>query len=96
MTGGSVYGNTVENSGGGLYIAHRGSSVMEGGSVYGNTAKINGGGMYVAGNGSYSMEGGIVYGRDAEESNKNTAERGTAVYDDNQYTNNKPVDNTVR
>jgi hypothetical protein len=96
MTGGSVYGNTVESNGGGVYIGYRGSSVMEGGSVYGNTAKTNGGGIFVAGNGTYSMEGGTVYGRDAEESNKNTAEKGAAVYDDNQSTNNKPIDNTVR
>jgi hypothetical protein len=96
MIGGSVYGNTVESNGGGVFIANRSSLVMEGGSVYGNTAKINGGGLYIAGSGSYSMEGGTVYGRDAEETYKNTAERGTAVYDDNQNTNNKPLDNTVR
>jgi hypothetical protein len=96
MIGGSVYGNSVESSGGGVYIAYRGYSVMEGGSVYGNTAKINGGGVFVAGNGSYSMEGGMIYGRDAEEGYKNTAERGAAVYDDNQNTSNKPLDNTVR
>jgi predicted outer membrane repeat protein len=86
----------VDNSGGGVYIAYRGSSVMEGGSVYGNTAKLNGGGIYVAGNGSYSMEGGVVNGRDAEEGSKNTAEKGAAVYDDNQSSNFKPLDNTVR
>jgi hypothetical protein len=96
IIGGSVYGNTVDNSGGGMYIAYRGSSVMEGGSVYGNTAVRNGGGMYIAEGGSYTMEGGTVYGRDTEEGNKNTAEKGAAVYDDNQYTNNKPLDNTVR
>jgi len=96
MIGGSVYGNTVDSNGGGIFIAYRGSSVMEGGSVYGNTAKLNGGGMYVASGGSYSMEGGTIYGRDAEEGNKNTADKGTAVYDDNQYTNSKPLDNTTR
>ena len=94
--GGSLYGNTAENNGGGMYITWRGSSLMEGGSVYGNTATKNGGGVYIDGGGSSVMEGGTVYGRDAEESFKNTAERGVAVYDENQSTSNRALDNTVR
>jgi len=94
--GGSVYGNNAESNGGGLYITWRGSSLMEGGSVYGNTATRNGGGLYIDSGGSYTMEGGTIYGKDAEESNKNNAERGAAVFDENQSTNNRALDNTVR
>jgi len=95
-TGGSVYGNNVENSGGGMYIANRGSSVMEGGSVYGNTSKKNGGGVLIAGGGSSSLDGGVIYGRDAEEGFKNIAEKGVAVYDENQAANREAMDNTMR
>jgi len=94
--GGSVYGNTADSNGGGMFIAYRGSSVMEGGSVYGNTAKRNGGGIYIAEGGSSTVEGGTIYGKDAEESNKNTAEKGAAAYDDNLSGNREPIDNTIR
>jgi len=95
-TGGAVYGNNAESNGGGMYITWRGSSLMEGGSVYGNTATRNGGGVYIDSGGSSVMEGGTIYGRDAEEGNKNSAERGSAVYDENLSTSNRAMDNIIR
>jgi hypothetical protein len=96
IIGGSVYGNNADSNGGGVYIAYRGSSVMEGGSVYGNTAKRNGGGVFITDGGTSNVDGGVIYGKDAEEGFKNVAEKGAAAYDDNQPTNREPIDNTIK
>jgi len=94
LLSGSIYGNSVENNGGGIFTY--GTAVMEGGTLYGNTATRNGGGVFIANGGSSTLEGVTIYGRDAEEGNKNTAEKGAATYDDNLPSGREPSDNTIR
>jgi hypothetical protein len=57
MSGGSVSGNTANDSGG---VYSRGVFEMSGGSVSGNTASGSGGGGVVVSNGSFEMSEGTI------------------------------------
>jgi hypothetical protein len=81
MTGGTISGNTA-SSGGGVYLSS-GNFTMTGGTISGNSATSFGGGVYI-GTGTFQKYsyGGIIYGNEPEvaASNKNTADKGAAIY----------------
>jgi hypothetical protein len=98
----SIYGNTavaitersnrMGGNGGGVYVD--GTLIMEGdASIYGNKASDSGGGVFK--DGSFRIVGGTIYGSDAEEGYKNTANRGTALYDESYY-NDQTTNNTIK
>jgi parallel beta-helix repeat protein len=64
MKGGSVEGNTVPFSGGGVYV-NSGTFTMEDGAITGNIAPYDGGGVYVSQNGTFTMEDGSFAGNKA-------------------------------
>jgi len=72
MNGGTISGNTILGSGGGVYV-NGGTFHMNGGIISGNTATAYGGGVYVTG-GTFQIAGGTVYGSNADDSYKNTAD----------------------
>jgi hypothetical protein len=63
--GASIYGNVVEqDGGGGAYVSETGKFIMNGGSIYGNTA-LSGAGVLA--NGTFEMNGGDIYGNEATQ-----------------------------
>jgi parallel beta-helix repeat protein len=77
MNGGTVSGNTVDRSGGGVSVHSSGTFTMSGGAISGNKARDDGGGVYVAG-GTFTMGGGTVYGKGAK-AGSNTAKSGASL-----------------
>ena len=82
MTGGSITGNTADDSGGGVYV-NGGSFTMSGGSITGNKADGTGGGVCVNYDGTFNMSNNSCI-------TGNTAYHGGGVYvartpDSNNY-----------
>ena len=62
----TITGNTVDYSGGGVYVSG-GTVTMNGGTITGNTAYY-GGGVYVGWRGTFFMSGGVISGNTAQNS----------------------------
>ena len=88
MYGGSITGNTVGGSGGGVCATNSSTFNMYGGSITGNSAKSQGGGVYAAS--TFNMYGGTI--------SDNSASQGGGVFVSTQYFtvsgNAKITDNT--
>lgn len=77
MSGGKIFNNTANYSGGGVFVAASGSFTMSGGEITNNIAIHGGGGVYVSSssmifsddvyNGSFVMSGGTISGNIAHE-----------------------------
>lgn len=78
MYGGSITGNTVTGSGGGVYVNEKGTFNMKGGSITGNTSSSYGGGVYVYNGAEFTMTGGSITDN-AASSNENKS-YGGGVY----------------
>ena len=63
---GAITGGNNSGSGGGVYVAPKGTFTMEGGSITGNTA-CDGGGVYAAYKASFTMTGGSISGNAASD-----------------------------
>jgi hypothetical protein len=80
MNGGVISGNTSSVSGGGVYVNITGGSfTMNGGVISGNTATTRGGGVY-AGGPFRIVTGKISGSNESNESLKNKANEGAALY----------------
>ena len=88
MYGGTITGNTVGGSGGGVCATNSSTFNMYGGSITGNSAKSQGGGVYAAS--TFNMYGGTI--------SDNSASQGGGVFVSTQYFtvsgNAKITDNT--
>ncbi|MDD4389263.1 MAG: S-layer homology domain-containing protein [Eubacteriales bacterium] len=100
MTGGNITGNKSTNSspgGGGVYVDQYGSFIMTGGSIDNNEALYWGGGIYA--NGSFTMLGGSITGNKSKNGGvyfaSNFTVGGATVIDDNQTTDEIPVERNV-
>ena len=78
MNGGSITGNTVTGSGGGVYVASGAEVTMHGGEITGNTSSSYGGGVYVCNGAKFTMTDGSITGN-AASSNENKS-YGGGVY----------------
>ena len=89
MYGGSITGNTVGGSGGGVCATNSSTFNMYGGSITGNSAKSQGGGVYAAS--TFNMYGGTI-------SDNSAKSQGGGVFVSTQYFtvsgNAKITDNT--
>ena len=79
MNGGSITGNTCNNTGAGVHISSYAYFIFTGGRITGNNSGTNsGGGIYVASNGDLLMKGGVVTG--------NTGSTGAGIYAEGNIT----------
>lgn len=85
MYGGSITGNTVTGSGGGVYVNEKGTFNMKGGSITGNTSSSYGGGVYVYNGAEFTMTGGNITDNVAGASNENKS-YGGGVYSTGTFT----------
>jgi len=76
LKNGTISGNTVSDSGGGVYV-NSGTFTMSGGEISGNTASSIGGGVLVSSSGTFTMSGGEISGNTAASSSYG---RGGGVY----------------
>ena len=83
MYGGSITGNTVTGSGGGVYMASGAEFTMNGGEISGNTSSSYGGGVYVYKNAEFTMTGGSITDNAASSKNKSN---GGGVYSAGTFT----------
>jgi hypothetical protein len=92
MNGGKISGNTAYQGGGVIVVS--GTFTMNGGEVSGNTAD-RGGGVDVYSSGTFLIVTGIIYGSGEEESIRNTATNGAALYIDYGTVQYGTVDGTT-
>jgi hypothetical protein len=85
MSGGTISGNsasgtTIDDGGGGVYVAREsaaGSFIMSSGMITGNTSEKLGGGVFAHSGGDFQMSGGTISGNTAGHSGGGVAVRGT-------------------
>jgi hypothetical protein len=78
MEDGTISGNTVGGSGGGVY-SEAGTFTMSGGTISENTANTNGGGVYVANYADFTMTNGDILGNNASTNGGGVSVSGTAA-----------------
>jgi len=88
LKNGKISGNTNTSGGGGVYIYGSNATFnMYGGEISGNTSSTDGGGVYIDSNGTFRIVGGTIYGiNESNESLRNIATRGAALYIGGSYT----------
>jgi hypothetical protein len=99
MSGNARISGNIANSGGGVYVSFSGLFDMKGGTISGNEATSDGvdeggGGVYFkSGLSDFYMRNGTVYGNEneIEESLRNTAKDGAAVFGSSDRTTNDTI-----